>query len=297
VVIDPPLASTSDTVTITATVRNFSDVPAENVVVEFYRGNPAEDDLIGDDTIEDLDRDAGPATASITWTVTGAGEQKIYAVIDPDGELDEMHDEGHIINNNMAYGLVQVGAASYFDMGVAEAQPYDSISYGQGDTLTVTLYVALASLDATARLDLHHVAAGGLSVVGNPFEVVATQGSEHREWGDPIPGFDLKLEADDPPAVMGISYHEAALHGRDGADLRLYRCTETDRESGRCTGDWEEAHRTCGVEGDQPLYQIQRFPEDNLIAVPVCQTGVFALSDVVPQLAVGVFLPVVLRNH
>jgi PKD repeat protein len=37
---------------------------------------------------------------------------------------------------------------------------------------------------------------------------------------------------------------------------------------------WTEA--TC------PGYQIHRFPAEDLIAVPICQTGIFAFSDVAP---------------
>ena len=204
--------------------------------------------------------------------------------------------QGHIINNNMGYGLLQVGAASYFDMGVAQEQPYDAIVYDQGGALAVTLYVPPASLDATARFDLHDVDAAGLPAVGNPFEVVVTQGSDTREWGDPIEGFSLKPGADDPPAVIGISYSEAALGGRDEESLRLYRCTRTDQETGTCSGDWEEAHLTCGVDAaDQPLYPIERFAEDNLILVPVCKMSLFALSDETPPSKVNVFLPLVMR--
>jgi hypothetical protein len=47
----------------------------------------------------------------------------------------------------------------------------------------------------------------------------------------------------------------------DEASLTLYRLGD---------GGWEEA--TCSG------YLVLRFPEDNLIAVPVCRTGVFALG-------------------
>jgi hypothetical protein len=281
VVVDPPFASVGDTVTISATVRNFSRVAANNVVVRFYRGDPANNDGIGEDTILYLDRDTGPETVSITSTVAGAGEQKIYAVIDPDDAIvEEMHDEKHIINNNMAYGLLQIGAASYVDVGVADEQPYDAVSYGQSGTLTVTLSVPPGNLSAVTRFDVRDAHLEDVLAVGHPFEVVAFQGSDTKMWGEPIESFSLKPGPHDPPAVITVSYADTDIIGKDEANLTLFR---------RLTNGhiWEEA--TCLG------YQIHRFPEDNLVAVPVCQTGTFALLDEAPQSSV--YLPAVFRNY
>ena len=96
--------------------------------------------------------------------------------------------------------------------------------------------------------------------------------------------------------MIGIAYSEAALGGRDEASLRLYRCKSADPKTGRCTGGWEEAHLTCGVDASsQPLYPIVRFAEENLIFVPVCEMSLFALSDEPPPLGWTIFLPVVMK--
>ena len=79
--------------------------------------------------------------------------------------------------------------------------------------------------------------------------------------------------------VMTITYDDADITGMDEANLRLFR---------RSTNGWQEA--TCAG------CAIEPFPEDNYIAVPVCQAGVFALSDETPAAAWSIFLPLVLKN-
>jgi len=189
-----------------------------------------------------------------------------------------MHDEKHIINNNVAYGLLQIGAASYFDMGVADEQPYDPISYGQSDTLTVTFSVPPGNLSAVTRFDVRDAHLEDVLSVGHPFEVVAFQGSDTKMWGEPIENFSLKPGLHDPPAVITVAYDETDIAGRDADKLRLYRQTLSGWEDATCAG-----------------YRVQRFPDDGVIAVPVCQTGTFVLSD--EALRSFVYLPAVFRSH
>lgn len=78
--------------------------------------------------------------------------------------------------------------------------------------------------------------------------------------------------------VTAMAYDDADIAGMDEANPCLLRLS---------TNGWKEA--TCAG------YVIERFPDDNLIAVPVCQTGTFVLSD--EALRSFVYLPVVLRSH
>jgi hypothetical protein len=271
IVISPSHAELGETVTISATVRNFSGETARNVEVRFYQGDPANNIGIDQRTIPVLSRESGPETVSITWTAAGVGRQKIYAVIDPYDAIPEMHDEDDLINNNTAYGHIQLAATNFADMGlVAEQPPYDAIPYALGDPKpTASLYVPRASLDAVARFEVGG-AEIGLPVEGRVFEVVAYQGSKYKMWSDPIADFDLKPGPDDPPAVIIVAYTEADISALAENDLKLYRLVGTE---------WTEA--TC------PGYQIHRFPEKDLLAVPICQTGIFAFSDVAPGPILG----------
>jgi hypothetical protein len=96
--------------------------------------------------------------------------------------------------------------------------------------------------------------------------------------------FDLRPEDGDPPAVISVAYGETDTAGRDEAALALYWLG---------LSGWQPAEDAC------PGYEVQRFPQDNLIAVPVCRTGLFAFSDeTLPEIDFWptLFLPVVLRN-
>ena len=97
-------------------------------------------------------------------------------------------------------------------------------------------------------------------LVGNPFQLAAYRGSNDAGWTAPVEGLTLQPDPEGPPPVIAVSYSDDDIAGVDEANLRLFHVT---------SHDWEEA--TCSG------YAIERFPEDNLIAVPVCQTGVFAL--------------------
>ncbi|HBY08920.1 MAG TPA: hypothetical protein DEH22_14505 [Chloroflexi bacterium] len=287
VVIDPPFISAGETVTVTATVRNFSDEPVNQVTtVRFYQGLPGTANSIGSCAIQPFERLDGPQQCAINWIVAGAGEQKIYAVIDPNNQLNEMHDENHIINNNMGYSVLQVGEASYIDEGATSS--YSSVRYIQGKGLNIAFYAPQANLDATTRLDLRDNATRYPSVAGNPFEVVAIQGTDTRGWGTSISNFSLRPIVGDPPAVILIDYAGANLAGFRENLLMLYR---KDAILG-----WQPANLDCGVDSlGAPLYPILRLPQDDLLAIPVCQTGLFALSDHQPEEQFSIFLPLVVR--
>jgi PKD repeat protein len=275
----PGSASVSETVTISATVRNFSNVAASNVKVRFCRGDPgsacdppAGEAYIGEDTIGTIERIDGPQTASIQWQAAGVGKQRIYAVIDPDNTIDpEVHDEDDLINNNVAYGLIKIGAAAIVDQGLVSELPYQSLSYDQegsglvaadqGNPWLVAAYVPPGNLSEVVYFELQDAALVVPGADGKPFELVAYEGDEFRE--NPNYDFPLKPGNSDPPAVIALAQSDVNV-----ANLKLYRALD---DMGT---NWTEA--TC------PGYQIQRFPDENLILVPVCQAGIFVFSSTAP---------------
>ncbi len=286
VVIDPPFANVGETVTISATVRNFSDKPLPgNVVVRFYQGPPEQGQVIGEDSISLLNRVDGPQATSITWVAEGAGRQKIYAVLDPDDNIPEMHDENHAyINNNIAYGTMEIGAADYVDMGTAGQQPYNPIGYDQGSPF-ISLYVPPGNLTATTRFDLKDATMSQVQAVGKPFAVVAYQGSKQTGWSEPIQDFNLKPGSNDPPAVIGFAYEEADITGMNEANLRLWQLQgwKITSELSAQAVHWTEY--ACPDPNDPPNdYAVQRFPDNNLLLFPICETGVYAVLDELPSL-------------
>jgi len=287
VVIDPPFISAGETVTVTANVRNFSNVSINQVVtVRFYQGLPGTTNSIGSCTIQPFERLDGPQQCAINWQVTGAGEEKIYAVIDPEGQLAEMHEENHVINNNMGYGVLQIGEASYVDRGAAGA--YSTINYVQDEGLVVTLSTPSTNITPTARIDLRDNATLYPAILGHPIEIVAIQGDDTSDWSTTISKFSLRPVVGNPPAVILIDYTDADLAGFQESLLMLYR---RDTVQG-----WQPANLDCGADSlDAALYPVLRLPQDDLLAVPVCRTGLFALSDQQPEDLAIIFLPLVLR--
>jgi Concanavalin A-like lectin/glucanases superfamily/PKD domain len=264
--VTPAYASVGEPVILRATVRNFSNVPAQvPVVVRFYQGDPAEGHEIGETQIAPpFDRANGPVTVQVEWHAEGRGEQKIYAVIDPDNAVDpELHDEDDVVNNNVAYGKLQVGSAIYGNMGLAAELPYQVVSYAQS-SVKISAHVPPKNLDQVTYFELQDAELSVARCVGRPFELVAYLG-EDASGGAPRRDLPLHSEADEPPAVMTIAYDDADITGMSEAGLKLYLLNGSS---------WSDA--TC--EG----YAIQRFPEDNRLAVPVCRTGAFVLSDETP---------------
>ncbi|MFQ5343180.1 MAG: CARDB domain-containing protein, partial [Anaerolineae bacterium] len=101
---DSPMAG--QTVTIQAKVRNYSLVGAHDVKVRFYRGDPDDGGVqIGSDqTISQLNP-MDSATVSVQFDTAGYGGQslEIYAVVDPEGEIEEMQED-----YNKAYAILPV---------------------------------------------------------------------------------------------------------------------------------------------------------------------------------------------
>lgn len=270
VAVTPSFVSNGQTITATAMVRNFSNVSINNVQVRFYQGDPAQGGLqIGSDQVIATLGPRGRNKVSVQAPLYGSGEQRIYAVIYLDQQLTEMHTE-----NNKAYGIVMMGASDYVDPGQAIQRPYVPMTYT--GAISIAAYTPPGNTTETTRFELKGSSLSVPSVVGEPFELLAYQGSSGG-WDTPINDFDLKPQADDPPAVIAIAYDDADIAGMDEANLCLFRLS---------TNGWKEA--TCAG------YAIERFPEDNLIAVPVCQAGTFVLSAETP--GSFTFLPLVLRN-
>jgi hypothetical protein len=95
VVVSPPFANAGSTVTASATVRSFSledwgdDIGEDPLVVRFYLGDPANNQVLGEGEIDFLARSVGPETVSTTFTIPDvSGKQRIYAVIDPGDAID-----------------------------------------------------------------------------------------------------------------------------------------------------------------------------------------------------------------
>jgi len=281
IIVNPPVASEGQVITTTAVVRNFSYEDNHSAfLVSFYRGDPdVGGTLLGSQTIGAYE--LGPREVlpvSIQWNASGMGEQRIYAVIDPLNQLVEVHDETDaFVNNNKGYALLDMGDVDFVDIGLKNETAYDAIHYALGDTLQVTFYIPPGNLPETARFDLRDTLIGMGNVVGNPFELAAYIGSPLTDpWVNPVPSYPLRQGDLNPPAALAISYGNNDLGGFNENNLTLYRKTNTGWVDATCSG-----------------YAVSRFTTDNLLVVPICEAGIFALSVGEPYWPI--LLPVVSR--
>ena len=289
--VDPPIASVGEVITITATIRNFSKVGNnlpfnQSFNVVFYQGDPdSGGSYIGQQTVAVGELSSRAVIQkSIQWVAEGSGEQHIYAVIDSDNSLSEVHDENDpYINNNKGYGVLTMNTIEFVDVGQAIDKAYQDIAFQMGDPApTSTLYIPLETWTENLRVDLQTTDLfGGLSSLGTPFEVVVYQ----EDWETPEENFSFAPIAGDPPAVVLIDYAGADLTGFDENLLTLFYFNGID---------WEPANLSCGLDGSTPLYPILRLPQDELLFVSVCKTGFYMLSDD-ESLLREIYLPLILR--
>jgi beta propeller repeat protein len=92
-------------VTLTAYVRNQAgEAEADHVSVRFYDGSLTPDAAIGEVAVGHLSTEEWGRAASILWTPIQAGRHTIYAVVNPDGDIDEIRRD-----NNIVQMVIEVG--------------------------------------------------------------------------------------------------------------------------------------------------------------------------------------------
>jgi hypothetical protein len=210
-------------------------------------------------------------------------------VLDPNNELEEMHDEATNVNNNKGYNLVKIGAANHVDPGTSETNAYHHIAYGlnanartaahlatdaQAQGLTFGAFVPPGNLEEVIFFSFTSMGSdapplpAGMAPRGDVMELEAFQVDNQQEV------FDLKPSDDLPPGIVTVQYGEADLQGTPEQELLLYTWTGAE---------WVEP----ACDGRTPLHLI----EDNMFVVPVCETGVFGLFGDLYEL----YLPLTIR--
>jgi hypothetical protein len=293
VYVDPPKAAPGEVVTATAIVRNFSKQGASNVDVRWYTGDPdaggtriIPTDCVGatltggDCRIASLPGRARQEVSAV-FAAGGAGEQHIYAVLDPGGSITEVHED-----NNQAYGRLQVAAAGYADPGAVPNVPpsmgidqsYEWFEFEDAQGNPTAALVPLLALPEVTRIELRPVLSPpspppGLASAHHAFDLLAFNGSEADGWVEPM---DLTFGGTLPAALLVVHYSDADVEAGGEAGLALLRWTGAG---------WEDA--VCAGMADQVMHSL----DENWLLVPVCQTGSYALF----QVGSRVYLPLVLK--
>jgi len=104
IIFEPQVPIAGDTLLITAAVRTLRNKSAENVIVQFFDGNPSRGGtIIGTDTIPVIPP-LSAANAQYYWdTEAHAGFHDIYIVVDPEDAIPEKNE-----NNNITYAEISI---------------------------------------------------------------------------------------------------------------------------------------------------------------------------------------------
>jgi len=101
---DPVSPDDSDSVTISATIRNLGNTDITDVVVRFYHGDPDGGGVqIDSDYVVASLAPLASSVAQVTWTPGTSGPHDIYVVVDPDDVIAEVLED-----NNAAYKSITV---------------------------------------------------------------------------------------------------------------------------------------------------------------------------------------------
>lgn len=292
IILSPSVADAGQPITITAIVRNFSNVSNNQPFkVKFYQGRPGSGGVqIGAKTIaagQLQGHDYGsPLKVSIPWTASGQGVQKIYAEIDGENQLAEVHELGDPdVNNNLGYNELRLGTIGFIDMGRKTQEGYAGLDYQLSPSAGLTFYYPLENLGTNVRFDIQDAPFMPFRTLLKPFQlfVYTGQGSSDDAWNNPDTGFQL-TPTKAPPAVQVFHYSDSDIAGLNEDTLNLYRW-DTDPSG---TSAWKLA--VC------PNYWVERFKAENLLVVPVCDMGTFAFYDQTPPRLSLTYLPVVVKK-
>ncbi|MEW6375083.1 MAG: CARDB domain-containing protein, partial [Thermodesulfobacteriota bacterium] len=124
-----------DTITITATVYNEGPAVANNIIVQFYDGDPSSTGvLIGEATILAISAFSN-SQATVNWTVPTASLRKVFVRIDPLNSIDEIDEV-----DNMAFRNLTSSTLPDLTLGSADISfSPDPVRIGDPVTIGVTV--------------------------------------------------------------------------------------------------------------------------------------------------------------
>jgi hypothetical protein len=184
-------------VEINAIVQNLGETDAENVVVQFYDGDP---DLGGSQIepsqiIPFIPAISGSEQTNISWTSTVAGIQEIHSIYVQVGGVNENYFENNKISRDILVtlrpilGVLDISFSDITPFEGEDLQIYASIS-NSGGTDTSTFQVAFYDGDPFA---------GGIQISGyEPLDLAADEiGIVNVTWVSPTSGYhDIFVVAD-----------------------------------------------------------------------------------------------------
>lgn len=127
-----PAPTVGQAITITASIHNTGMAQANNVLIQFYSGDPSQGGtLIGGTTIPSIPA-FGSSPASIIWTIPTASTNGIFVSVDPLNTIDELNKSDNIASKNLTSATLPDLSITSADITFSPQIPLPS------DSVTIT---------------------------------------------------------------------------------------------------------------------------------------------------------------
>jgi subtilase family serine protease len=113
-----------ETIDINAIVHNDGPGVAENVIVQFFDGDPDDGGVFIDETPISSISAYGNTTASVQWTIPSSSARVIFVRIDPSNTIDELNETDNIAFKNVAPATIPDVSITSADISVFPPSPY-----------------------------------------------------------------------------------------------------------------------------------------------------------------------------
>jgi hypothetical protein len=170
-----PTPTVGETITITANVKNTGVAQADNVLIQFFDGDPNSGGvLIGETTIPSISSYSNSQT-SISWTIPTASSNIVFVTIDPLNVIDELNEEDNTASKNLT-------SATLPDLSITSADITFNPSFPTlMDAVTVTATVRnMGETPANnVTIDIYDgdPASGGISLYTTTFPTIGAGNS------------------------------------------------------------------------------------------------------------------------
>ena len=120
-----PAPKVGDTISIAATIHNEGPAVANNILVQFYDGDPSSGGvLIGETTIPiPIINAFSSSQVSINWTIPTASARKVFLKIDPLNSIDELDETDNVASKNLTSATLPDLSLGSTDIGFAPDPP------------------------------------------------------------------------------------------------------------------------------------------------------------------------------
>jgi hypothetical protein len=231
IVADPRNPAVGEQTTIRVPVYNYSLLPVSNVPVRIYQGDPAAGGTLIGETVTGEIPPRGKEVVAVDWTVPNNVSRfaSIYAVIDPDDTLNEVHETNNLSFNTIILDCVDCAAPNL--SLAAEDIRFAPDTPTPGETVTVSATVradrAAANVGVTfyrgdpdqgqriGEATVLEISAGGTGVASILWDTTGLTPGAYDIWavvaaqeGEPI--------TEDNRASQSITLHE---EGSEPANL------------------------------------------------------------------------------